>query len=465
MTTNLRLGALCGALLLAAACTDAIAQTNTSPGVRFTTPRIASRASTPAAAPVRSIQPTSGEVVLEGPSVVLGERGPVPVPPGRVPYAERVVAPRAARPRIVKHVADQPEAEEVPMGKLHKPEELVPEPAEGSVLVDGGDNVIYDDADGGCPGCAHRNYSRWGNQYVDGPRNQMCAPCNPCDDADCCLIPCPSVKNFMLFAGVQGFTGPPNQGFQGSFGFNEGVNWGIPIRFGMCDTGLAAQLGIRGVHANYSGSHPSFTNATRDQIFVTGGIFRRVDCGFQFGAVFDYLNDNWWYQIQLTQIRAEASWLFPCNHELGATVMTSLNNQQFTSTQTNTFFAQPGVSTWQAQDMVQFFYRYRFDDCGSNIRIFGGFSGNRDGLFGGDLYTPLNDTWAFQADFIYLIPNQAAGTPADDIALRDRGVVNEAWNVSFGFVWYPRCKARQFNYNRPLFNVANNGTMIVNQVD
>jgi hypothetical protein len=367
-------------------------------------------------------------------------------------------APRVARPKIVKYINDAPAAEELPMGKAHKAEELQPHPA-GSVLVGPPGEMIMEDGGemhGGHGGCA--TCGGW----IDGHRADGCAPCNPCDDdRDCCLIPCPSVKNFSIFAGVQGFTGPPNQGYQGSFGFNEGLNWGIPISFGCCETGIAAQLGVRGVHSNYSGSHPEFTGDQREQTFVTAGLFRRVDCGLQFGAVVDYLSDTWWYEIALTQLRGEVSWLLPCEHEFGVTAMVSLNEQSFETTQTP--LNQPLVSLWQAQDMVQFFYRHRFDECGSNIRVFGGFSGNRDGIFGGDLYTPLNDTWAFQADFIYLIPNEATGEPLADV--EDVGVGNEAWNLSINFVWYPRCKARQFNYNRPLFNVAHNGTFIVNQVD
>src|SRR5687768_1462863 len=123
MTTNLRLacwadyGPLRLSLLLLAAVlalgSQATAQ-DISGSVRFITPKIPGRA---APAPVK---PASNEEFLDGPGVVLGERGAVPVPPGRTPWPQRMGAPRVARPKIVKYINDQPPAEELPMGKAHK---------------------------------------------------------------------------------------------------------------------------------------------------------------------------------------------------------------------------------------------------------------------------------------------------------------------------------------------------------
>ena len=64
------------------------------------------------------------------------------------------------------------------------------------------------------------------------------------------------------------------------------------------------QVGYRGVSSHYSGA--SFAEDSRDQGFLTAGLFRRVDWGLQGGAVVDILFDDWYYNsLTLTQLRGE----------------------------------------------------------------------------------------------------------------------------------------------------------------
>lgn len=383
------------------------------------------------------------EVVVDGPGVVMGRRGPVPVPPS-TPAWQRRSPNFPPQPKMVSHADGplEPQPEEIGVGRMHKasPSDMTLPP--GAVMVDGPDGMMGGDCDscGGCGSC------------------DSCGGC--CDDEnDCCLIPCPNWKNLTIFGGVQGFTNPGNRGLQGSFGFSEGFNLGMPLRFCGCSTGLGLQVGLRGVHSNFSGSYPTFTTEERDQLFATIGVFRRVDWGMQGGVVLDYLHDSWWYDIKIAQIRGELSWLHPCNHEVGFFFTASTDNDVFTSDQTASPFIPVGETTYQSTDMYAFFYRYRFDDCCESsgyMRLFGGFTGDRDGLFGGDMLVPLTDRWALQTNFTYLIPAETTD---------DGGVFNEGWNVGINFVWYPRCNARQGGYYRPLFNVADNGSLIVNEVD
>jgi hypothetical protein len=46
------------------------------------------------------------------------------------------------------------------------------------------------------------------------------------------------------------------------------------------------------------------------------------------------------------------------------------------------------------------------------------------------------------------------------------GHVNEAWGIGINLVWYPGARAYQELANpfRPLFNVADNATMIIDRV-
>ncbi len=277
-----------------------------------------------------------------------------------------------------------------------------------------------------------------------------CNSCETCGQG--CLIPCPifSFRNIELFTGVQGVTGPMNQGNTGSFGLHYGLNWGAPLpctpsgAFGM-------QIGFRGVSSNYSGS--KLTPDTRNQQFLTAGLFRRVDWGLQGGVVFDYLHDEWYYDTSLTQIRGELSWVYPACHELGfwftargrsdTVATTSFDNNELVS----------GTATFEPFDMFAFFYRRRFESLGGGAgRIYAGFTGNSDGLIGADIKLPLTPDWALQSSFTYVIP---------DDSNKQLAYYEEAWNVGITLVWYPgQRKSVGNDYFRPLFDVADNGTFI-----
>ena len=85
--------------------------------------------------------------------------------------------------------------------------------------------------------------------------------------------------------------------------------------------------------------------------------------------------------------------------------------------------------------------------------MFGGFTGDQDGLLGGDIRLPVNGRWALEANFTYLIPEESSMTT---------GHVEEGWNVGIGLVFFPGCNTPYtLDYNRPLFNVADNGTMFL----
>jgi hypothetical protein len=67
---------------------------------------------------------------------------------------------------------------------------------------------------------------------------------------------------------------------------------------------------------------------------------------------------------------------------------------------------------------------------------------------------PVHDRWSVQTGFTYLIPDAKNG---------EDGASEEAWNINLAMVWHWGCAARNSHENpyRPLFNVANNGHLIV----
>jgi hypothetical protein len=71
---------------------------------------------------------------------------------------------------------------------------------------------------------------------------------------------------------------------------------------------------------------------------------------------------------------------------------------------------------------------------------------------------PVGDRFSVQTGFTYLIPNAKNG---------EEGASQEAWNISLGLVWHWDRQARKCfsNCYRPLFDVANNGTLIVDRQD
>ncbi|MCY2992722.1 MAG: hypothetical protein NTY19_33310 [Planctomycetota bacterium] len=280
----------------------------------------------------------------------------------------------------------------------------------------------------------------------------------------CCAFPLLPLDNLELSAGVQGFTGPVNRGGTGSFGFNEAINWGAP--FPVFDHCLGVQLGARATQSNLSGGE--FADSSRTQFFATGGLFRRVDLGLQGGLVFDYLDDSWYRQASLAQLRGEISWVFDCRDDMGFW-FTASNRSTTSNSVIRQTVVQGGISTvqvntvsesWRATDLYAFFYRHALGECrDGEARIFGGFTGQSDGLLGIDARLPLSDTWAVEGGFIYLAPKQGTGLGPD------AGHGQESWNLGINLVWTP---GRQWSqpdseYYRPLFPVAHNGVFMMDR--
>lgn len=246
--------------------------------------------------------------------------------------------------------------------------------------------------------------------------------------------------------GVQGFTGPLNRGGAGSFGHYGGVNFGTRIPCLACGQ-LGAQIGARSVNSNYSGA--AITPATREQVFVTAGLFRRVDCGLQGGVVVDFLNDDWYADLDLSQLRGEASWVMGGTGELGFHFRANLGETDIAALPVNNQVAEVARAT----DLYALFYRHRFLPCGAGeARMMGGLSTEGDGLLSAEFRLPLRPSVSIEGGYTYLIPNEPtlAG-----------GTENEAWNVFVGLVWQPGCPdSTARNYYRPLMRVADNGSFL-----
>jgi hypothetical protein len=268
--------------------------------------------------------------------------------------------------------------------------------------------------------------------------------------ADGCLIPCPQVQweKFQFFSGVAGFTGPANRGGHSSFGFTEGFNWGTGFPR---HPRLSGQIGYRAIQSTFSGT--DFTDIDRKQSFVTAAVFRRADWGWQGGLAMDYLHDDWYFDIDVIQLRAELSWKFPQGDEIGFWL-----TKKSDGATSDSRLGKPASSTfsesWDLTDAYVFYFRRQVQP-GGEFRMAGGFTEDKDGLLSADARLPINERLALDINFTYLIPHQGSMTTGHE---------EEGWNVGINFVFFPGCNTPyNIDYNRPLFSVADNGTMFLSR--
>lgn len=282
-----------------------------------------------------------------------------------------------------------------------------------------------------------------------------------CDGPGCCddyvdfCMPVFRVnwRLYEFFGGVNGFTGPASiadnhdlRAGGSSFGFFEGFNRGQSLGRLFC-LDLASQFGLRATQSSLSGS--ALSQDVRRQIFVTGGFFRRVDYGLQYGAVVDYQYDDWWFRTNLTQVRGELSWNDACGREYGYQFMIG------TKTSTSTALVQGNEFDVRlaAIDQHRLFFRGQTAG-GGQYQVFGGGTGHGDGLLGGSMTSAFRGRFATYGGFTYLIPSASR---------RNDGFMDEAWNLAIGVVFRPGGPAGPGRYARPMFDVADNGTFLVRQ--
>ena len=294
-----------------------------------------------------------------------------------------------------------------------------------------------------------------------------CGECSQCcTDFDSLPIFLPILRpawcRFDFFAGVQAYKGPMNfpstsatnnlvRSGSGSFGFYQGFNEGRSLRrlFGW---DMAAQFGLRATQSNLTGAE--FTDTTRHQIFLTGGLFRRVDYGLQYGVVMDYLNDDWYFHGDLIQLRGELSWKTSACHEFGIQFMSGLNDDTSATFVRNAAGATvQSTVAFEATDQIRGFYRQQIGGGGHWDAFIGG-SNNSDTVIGTTMSLPVHARMLVQAGGTYLIPSEGASS---------RGYEQESWNISLGIVFRPGGPDGFGRYCRPMFDVADNGTFMVDR--
>ena len=292
---------------------------------------------------------------------------------------------------------------------------------------------------------------------LSGP-NCDCVECScgvsPCCDSDRCgcgdsrgwrnwdWSVFPDTRELVLFGGVQAFKGPLDRDRDsGNFGFHEGFNWSAKLPW-WYSSRVGYQIGYQAVHSQLHGSEQGERSGGHTQNFITAGLFRRPECGgVQYGIVWDTLRDDRDHSLNYHQVRSEIGLVNSYGREIGFHATVHTNDASST------------LTPYHALD--QFFFYYRIHrQRGGELRFFGGWAHQNKGIVGADGIVPLSDRWSLASQFRYLIPEEdALGTGAEQ----------EGWNLSMNLVWHLGCRARSCDANRyrPLFNVADNGSLMV----
>lgn len=395
-------------------------------------------------------------------------------PTASAPRETAITPPKQPAPSLVRQAAEGRLIDVAPPVKVHRYESSAGDVAQASFSCDC-DRCRENGISVGDPACGQEPTCESAGRSLDsvyrfaetGGFEAACGSAGAgCDDIACdgsCehSMGCGSRgfrahwQRYEFFVGTNGFTGPLNhpavtgvRGGSGSFGFYEGFNRGHELGH-LLNVDLASQFGIRATQSSLSGTE--FTDDSRQQIFVTGGLFRRVDFGLQYGAVVDYLYDDWWYRNNLAQLRGELSWNDNCGHEFGYQIMAGIRDESSTINLIEEDGGTlSGVGEFTVTDQHRLFFRGQLAD-GSAYQAFAGATNQGDGLLGGTLTSAFRGLFAVQADATYLIPSSPtrAGAYAD-----------EAWNLSLGIVFRPGGRTGVGRYSRPMFQVADNGSFM-----
>ncbi len=294
-------------------------------------------------------------------------------------------------------------------------------------------------------------YSGWGS-CVDGS----------CNGGDC--DPCPEcfwhgfgglISNADFRLGVHGFKNAANRDQDGSFGFQGGVNLGLPLKRLTCGL-FSGSLGVNSVQSNFAGS--SFTEENRNQLFVTAALFRRVDQGLQGGVAYDFLKEDWYTGFGISQLRSEVSWVTERGNSFGFRYTKAQATETSLSVLNNVLGGQTLVTeNWVAMRQYRTFYRKQVCDGEGYVEFSAGHTDEKHTILALDFNTPLrNEALRFYGGFTYLLPQ--------DTILGGNGAGNETWNVAMGIQFTPYKRRGYCRFNVPLFDVADNGSFQVRRL-
>jgi hypothetical protein len=178
-----------------------------------------------------------------------------------------------------------------------------------------------------------------------------------------------------------------------------------------------------------------------------------VDYGIQGGVAADVLWDNWYTDSQVSQLRSDIGYLWGGGTSFGFRYHTNLSGDEGEGTINGQTI--DNILT-RTVDSYRFYLRHEAYTGGYG-EVFAGWSEFDQSILGGEIDVPITDLLATQAGVTYYIDDTSPPTTSDRLG----GHVNEAWNIYAGFSLRPCGRNYYRNYDRPFFNVADNGSMLL----
>lgn len=272
--------------------------------------------------------------------------------------------------------------------------------------------------------------------------------------------------NTSIFLAADSWRTRADDDYAASQGFRTGFNTGL----GLWDCPVRLQIG--GSYAGYDlsgrdgdlGADPLHSSSTEQQMFFTGGVYRRSDiCAgvpCSWGAVLDVNYDNHFgeqaQEILLTQARGIVGYALDEGNEIGVWGASRVNWQ---SLQSN---VPPGRFRVRGLSQVNLFWHRNWDLGGDTWLYVGAAEDPAEWTIGLSGQAPLSQSVALFGGFAWGIPSAPEGDGNFGI---DQNYSEQYWNLSFGIVWYPGWKATNDTVSGhaglPLLPVADNGTFMV----
>ncbi|MDO5582100.1 MAG: hypothetical protein Q4G69_13305 [Planctomycetia bacterium] len=264
---------------------------------------------------------------------------------------------------------------------------------------------------------------------------------------------CPSlyyaVQNTQVGVGVLGYRNPMDTMNQGNFGADLSLNWSTPTEI-LC--GISGQAGGRYAVTSLNGYDTATEKSSnRNQLFWTAGIFYRNPCScWQWGVVYDSLNDDSFSDYTIGQYRTEVSRKIDCNTDIGFRGAFRASDEVFNFWRFDSQAADR--VTVQATSWYAGFIRKYFE-CGGQGDILVGATENSDLLVGANVEVPISDYIALKNSFTYVFAN--------DRHYRT-DFMQQTWNVSISLTVFLGGNSRESLQNplRPLLDVADNGSFL-----
>jgi hypothetical protein len=106
---------------------------------------------------------------------------------------------------------------------------------------------------------------------------------------------------------------------------------------------------------------------------------------------------------------------------------------------------------FETTDQYRLFYRRLLNGNG-NWQAFAGWTDNDDGLLGASLHLPMRRNLSLATGATFLVPREGDSSGGEE---------QEGWNISLGLSYRPGGPQGSSRYSRPMFDVADNGTFML----